>query len=76
MGWCNGMKKYVPKLTNGMMYNSTRNFIQIIKFWLQKSSLKDPAKLILFGFEKGIILLFLIYKEFIREYFIKWLWFL
>lgn len=58
MGWCNGMKKYVPKLTNGMMYNSTRNFIQIMKFWLQKSSLKDPTKLILFGFEKGIILLF------------------
>lgn len=58
MGWCNGMKKYVPKLTNGMMYNSTRNFIQIIKFWLQKSSLKDTTKLILFGFEKGIILLF------------------
>lgn len=58
MGWCNGMKKYVPKLTNGMMYNSTRNFIQIIKFWLQKSSLKDPTKLIVFGFEKGIILLF------------------
>lgn len=58
MGWCNGMKKYVPKLTNGMMYNSTRNFIQIIKFWHQKSSLKDPAKLILLGFENGIILLF------------------
>lgn len=75
MEWCNGMKKYVPKLTNGMMYNSTRNFIQMIKLWLQKSSLKDPTKLILFGFEKGIILLFLIYKEFIREYFIKWLWF-